>query len=174
MEILTWVLEGRLAHKDSSGGEGEIGPGELQKMSAGTGIRHSEFNPSHTEGLRLLQMWILPEKDGLEPSYEQRHFPLEDRRNRWKLIAAEHGRDGAIPIYQKADLYTAVLDEGAPWSIAQGKGVSFGCKSARRSGIERDRSEGRRRRCVDRGNGDDRKGECSGGGSAVRHGLMAG
>jgi hypothetical protein len=122
MEILTWVLEGRLAHKDSSGGEGEIGPGELQKMSAGTGIRHSEFNPSHTEGLRLLQMWILPEKDGLEPSYEQRHFPLEERRNRWKLIAAESGRDGAIPIYQRADLYTAVLDEGAEVEHRTGEG----------------------------------------------------
>lgn len=113
MEILTWVLRGRLAHKDSSGGEGEIGPGELQKMSAGTGIRHSEFNPSHSEELRLLQIWIEPAVQGLPPAYHQQYFPLEERRNRLKLIAAEGGRDGAAPVFQEADLYTAVLDEGA-------------------------------------------------------------
>jgi redox-sensitive bicupin YhaK (pirin superfamily) len=113
MEILTWVLEGTIAHKDSTGATGEIRPGDLQKMSAGTGIFHSEFNPSDKEGLRLLQIWIEPEKNGLPPTYEDRHFPLEQRLNKLLLIAAENGRDGAVPIYQKADLYTAVLDEGA-------------------------------------------------------------
>lgn len=113
MEILTWVLNGRIAHKDSTGATGEIGPGDLQKMSAGTGILHSEFNPSPNEGLRLLQIWIIPDQDGLPPTYEQKNFPAGERQNKLRLIASEDARDGSLKVYQKADVYNSVLDEGA-------------------------------------------------------------
>lgn len=146
MEILTWVLEGRIAHKDSTGAQGEIGPGELQKMSAGTGIYHSEFNPSQTEPLHLLQIWIMPEKNGLAPSYQQKEFPLEERLNTLKLIAAENGRDGALPIYQRADLYTAVLDEGATVTHTAPEGrlhwVQVGTGSVEVNGVALEEGDG--------------------------------
>jgi quercetin 2,3-dioxygenase len=112
MEILTYVLEGAVEHKDSLGTGSVIRPGDAQIMSAGTGISHSEFNPSPTEPLHLLQIWILPEREGLAPRYEQKAFPLEEKRGKLRLIAARDGRDGAVTIYQDVDLYTSVLESG--------------------------------------------------------------
>lgn len=113
MEILTWILSGALEHEDSTGARGVLRPGDLQKMSAGTGIFHSEANASKTEPLHLLQIWIYPSQRGLQPHYVEKHFPLEDRRNRLRLLASPGGRDGSLPIHQAAELWTAVLDEGA-------------------------------------------------------------
>ncbi|MBR8837442.1 MAG: pirin family protein [Stigonema ocellatum SAG 48.90 = DSM 106950] len=112
MEILTYVLSGAVEHKDSLGTGSIIRPGEAQIMSAGTGIMHSEFNPSQTEPLHLLQIWILPNQEGIKPRYEQKAFPLEERRGKLRLIAAKDGRDGAVTIYQDVDLYTSILDKG--------------------------------------------------------------
>lgn len=111
MEILTYVLDGALEHKDSLGNGAVITPGEVQRMSAGTGIMHSEFNPSSTEPVHLLQIWILPTEQGLQPSYEQRTFPLEHREG-LQLIAAKDGRDGAVTIHSDVDLYRGVLLRG--------------------------------------------------------------
>lgn len=112
MEILTWVLEGALAHKDSVGGGGVIRPGELQRMSAGSGLTHSEFNASQKEPVHLLQIWILPEAKGLEPRYGQTAFPAEGRRNCLQLLASHSGRGGSLDIHQDADLWVADLEAG--------------------------------------------------------------
>jgi quercetin 2,3-dioxygenase len=112
MEILTYVLEGALEHKDSMGNGAVIRPGEAQIMSAGTGITHSEFNASKTEPVHLLQIWILPNRTGIEPRYEQKAFSIEEKRGKLRLIAAKDGRDGAITIHQDVDLYTSVLEPG--------------------------------------------------------------
>lgn len=112
MEILTYVLEGALEHKDSLGTGAIIKPGEVQRMSAGTGIMHSEFNSSQTEPVHLLQIWILPSQEKLQPSYEQRAFPLEQRLGKLQLIAAKDGREGAVTIHQDVDLYSAILQAG--------------------------------------------------------------
>jgi redox-sensitive bicupin YhaK (pirin superfamily) len=112
MEILTYVLEGAVEHKDSIGNGSVIRPGEAQIMSAGTGILHSEYNPSETEPVHFLQIWILPNKQGLEPRYEQKAFPSEERSGKLRLIGAKDGRDGAVTIYQDVDLYTSVLQPG--------------------------------------------------------------
>jgi redox-sensitive bicupin YhaK (pirin superfamily) len=112
MEIVTYVLGGALAHRDSLGTGSTIRPGELQRMTAGTGIRHSEFNPSEAEPVHLYQIWLLPERDGLEPSYEQRAFPAEERHNRLRLVASPEGRDGSLTIRQDARLYLASMDGG--------------------------------------------------------------
>ncbi len=112
MEIITYVLDGVLEHKDSLGNGAVITPGEVQRMSAGTGIMHSEFNPSQTEPVHLLQIWILPDRQGLQPSYEQRAFGLEERQGKLRLIAARDGREGAVTIHQDVDLYSAVLQKG--------------------------------------------------------------
>ena len=112
MEILTYVLEGAVEHKDSLGTGSVIHPGDVQIMSAGTGISHSEFNPSPTEPLHLLQIWILPDKEGLTPRYDQKTFPLEEKRGKLRLIAAKDGRDGALTIHQDVDLYVSVLEDG--------------------------------------------------------------
>jgi hypothetical protein len=109
MEILTYVLEGALEHKDSIGNGAIIRPGEVQRMSAGTGILHSEYNPSQTEPVHFLQIWILPDRQNLEPSYEQKAFSVEERQGKLRLIAAPDGRDGAVTIHQDVDLYSAVL-----------------------------------------------------------------
>jgi quercetin 2,3-dioxygenase len=123
MEILTWVLEGALGHKDSMGNGSIIRPGDLQRMSAGTGITHSEFNPSGEEMVHFLQIWLLPRERGLPPGYEQRRFPPEERRGRLRLIAAGDGRDGAVTIHQDADLWTALLepDESVRHALAPGR-----------------------------------------------------
>lgn len=116
MEIITYVIDGALAHKDSTGDDTASGsvirPGNVQRMSAGTGIRHSEFNASDTESVHLLQIWILPDEDGLTPGYEEKHFDLADRHGRLQLIGSRDGRDGSVTIHQDVDLFTAVLDEG--------------------------------------------------------------
>jgi len=111
MEIITYVLEGALAHKDSIGNGSVITPGDVQRMSAGTGIHHSEFNHSATDPVHLLQIWILPEQTGLEPSYEQIRIPTEDKRGQLRLIGSRQGREGAITIHQDVDLYAAVLNQ---------------------------------------------------------------
>jgi redox-sensitive bicupin YhaK (pirin superfamily) len=109
MEILTWVLEGGLEHRDSSGGSGTIRPGELQHMSAGKGVMHSEFNPSQKDPVHLLQIWIVPEKRGLKPEYEQLSFADADLRNKFSLVA---GPKAPVTIHQDANLYIARLDKG--------------------------------------------------------------
>ena len=112
MEILTWVLEGALGHKDSMGNGSVIRPGDLQRMSAGTGVTHSEFNPSREAPVHFLQIWLLPRERGLPPGYEQKRFAQEARRGRLRLIAAGDGREGAVTIHQDADLWTALLQPG--------------------------------------------------------------
>jgi redox-sensitive bicupin YhaK (pirin superfamily) len=110
MEILTWVLEGAVAHRDSEGNQAVVRPGELQRMSAGTGIRHSELNASSSDPLHLLQIWILPERRGLAPGYEQTAF--DDLDGKLRLVAARDGRDGAVTIHQDAELWVARLGAG--------------------------------------------------------------
>ncbi|MEO1295377.1 MAG: pirin family protein, partial [Cyanobacteria bacterium J06636_16] len=110
MEILTYVLAGALEHKDSLGNGSIIRPGEVQIMSAGTGITHSEFNHSQTQPLHFLQIWILPNQLGLNPRYEQKAFTKDDMHNELLLIGAKDGRQGAVKIYQDVDLYIAVLE----------------------------------------------------------------
>jgi redox-sensitive bicupin YhaK (pirin superfamily) len=112
MEILTYVLEGALEHKDSLGTGSVILPGEAQVMSAGTGITHSEYNHSQTEPVHFLQIWILPDQQGLKPRYEQKAFPIEEKRGKLRLIAAKDGRDGAVTIHQDVNLYVSVLEPG--------------------------------------------------------------
>jgi quercetin 2,3-dioxygenase len=111
MEILSYVLEGELAHKDSIGTGSVIRPGEVQRMSAGTGIRHSEFNPSKQAPVHFLQIWILPEREGLKPGYEQSAFPL-DGKGKLHLVASGDGRDASLTINQDVDLYAGRLSEG--------------------------------------------------------------
>ena len=110
MEILSYVLEGALQHQDSSGGGGVIRPGELQRMSAGSGVTHSESNGSRDEPVHFLQIWLLPESRGIAPGYEQKKFSLEDRRGKLRLLASRGGKDGSVTIQQDASLYGALLD----------------------------------------------------------------
>jgi quercetin 2,3-dioxygenase len=110
MEIITYVLAGALEHRDSLGTGSVIRPGDVQRMSAGTGISHSEFNASQVDSVHFLQIWILPARNGLTPSYEQRHFPETEKRNRLCLVAHRDGSDGAITIHQDVRLYAACLN----------------------------------------------------------------
>ena len=112
MEIITYVLSGALEHKDSLGHGEVLRPGELQRMSAGTGIRHSEFNPSATEPTHLYQIWLEPDRTGLPPSYEQRAFAEEGRRGRWQLVASPDAADGSLLIHQNAKVLLAALSAG--------------------------------------------------------------
>jgi redox-sensitive bicupin YhaK (pirin superfamily) len=112
MEILSWVVSGALEHKDSLGTGSVIRPGDLQRMTAGTGVAHSEFNASKTEPVHFLQIWIIPERRGLAPGYEQKSFPEAERRGRLRLIGARDGRDGAVTIHQDVDLYAGLLAPG--------------------------------------------------------------
>jgi redox-sensitive bicupin YhaK (pirin superfamily) len=112
MEIISYVVEGQLAHKDSTGVSSTIRPGDVQRMSAGTGVRHSEFNPSATEPTHFLQIWIVPEQEGLPPSYEQRAFSEADRRGTLRLVAARDGQDGAVTVHQDVRLYIGSLQAG--------------------------------------------------------------
>jgi redox-sensitive bicupin YhaK (pirin superfamily) len=112
MEIVTCVLDGALAHKDSMGNGSILRAGELQRMTAGTGVRHSEFNPSDRQWVHLYQIWLLPQRKGLEPSYEQMAFGEEDRRGRFRLVASPDGVHGSLTIHQDARLYLASLSPG--------------------------------------------------------------
>jgi redox-sensitive bicupin YhaK (pirin superfamily) len=112
MEIISYVLDGALAHKDSLGTGSVIRPGDVQRMTAGTGIAHSEFNASPSDPVHFLQIWVLPEKRGLAPGYEQKSFPAEARKGRLALVGARDGRDGALTIHQDLDLFVADLDKG--------------------------------------------------------------
>ena len=123
MEIITYVLEGAVAHKDSTGTSAQVRPGEVQRMTAGTGVRHSEFNASRTEGLHLLQIWIVPEKRGLQPGYEQKAFPAAELDGKLRLVADRNGKEGAVVIHQDVSLYATRLDQGqaVTHSIPQGR-----------------------------------------------------
>ena len=112
MEIVTYVVEGALAHRDSTGTQEEIRPGEVQRMSAGTGITHSEFNASDTEPVHLLQIWLLPERRGITPGYEQKAFPEAEKRGKLRLVASRDGRDGSVTIHQHVDLFASLLEPG--------------------------------------------------------------
>jgi len=131
MEIITYVLEGALAHKDSMGTGSTIRPGEVQRMSAGTGVMHSEFNHSPSEEVHLLQIWLLPERKGIKPSYEQKEFPRESKLNRLRLVASPAGDDGSVTIHQDARLYASVLEEGKRVLHELGKGRSAWLQVAR-------------------------------------------
>lgn len=122
MEIVTVILEGALEHKDSMGTGSVIRPGEVQRMSAGTGVTHSEFNGSKKDPVHLLQIWILPEKNGLKPSYEQKTLPEAERRGRLRVIASRDGREGSVTIHQDAAIYAAVLGKGEKLSFPMRKG----------------------------------------------------
>jgi redox-sensitive bicupin YhaK (pirin superfamily) len=113
MEILSYALEGALEHKDSTGGGGVIRPGEIQFMRAGTGVTHSEYNHSKTEPLHFLQVWIVPDRQGLPPAYDQKAFDRDAARERLVLLASPDGRDGSIRLHQDVDLYVTRLEEGA-------------------------------------------------------------
>jgi len=123
MEIVTYILEGALQHQDSMGHGGVIRPGEVQRMTAGTGVEHSERNSSPSERVHLLQIWILPEARGLTPSYEQKMFAAEGRHGRLQLLASREARDGSVKIHQDAALYTAALapKEAVTHQLATGR-----------------------------------------------------
>jgi redox-sensitive bicupin YhaK (pirin superfamily) len=112
MEIISYVLEGSLAHRDSMGTGSTIVPGDVQRMSAGTGVRHSEMNPSSSEPVHFLQIWLLPEQRGIEPGYEQKRFDAADKRGLFRLIASRDGRDGAVTVHQDVNLYAGVFAAG--------------------------------------------------------------
>jgi redox-sensitive bicupin YhaK (pirin superfamily) len=112
MEIISYVVAGQLAHQDSTGVSSVIHPGDVQRMSAGTGVRHSEFNPSNIEPTHFLQIWILPEQENMPPSYEQRTFPAADRRGTLQLVASHDGQDGTVTVHQDVRLYIAALEAG--------------------------------------------------------------
>ncbi|MGH7198551.1 MAG: pirin family protein [Candidatus Omnitrophota bacterium] len=111
MEIITYIIEGALEHKDSMGNASVIRPGDIQRMSAGTGVRHSEFNPSKKDPVHLLQIWILPDQTGLPPGYEQKTFPAEDRRNHLKLVASGKPTKGLVRVHQDVNLYECLLEK---------------------------------------------------------------
>ena len=112
MEIITYILEGALRHQDSMGNGSIIEPGDVQRMTAGTGVAHSEFNPSQSQSVHLLQIWIMPNQRGLKPGYEQKAFSVEERQGKLRLIASPDGSDGSVTINQDAKVYAAILDEG--------------------------------------------------------------
>ena len=123
MEIITYVLEGSLQHRDSMGNGSAIVPGEVQYMSAGTGVQHSELNASRTDPVHLLQIWIMPDRDGVAPGYGQKTFSREARLNRFCLVASPDGRDGSIAIHQDAGLHATILEPGRPlaWDVRPGR-----------------------------------------------------
>ncbi len=125
MEIVSYVLAGALQHKDSLGTGSVIKPGDVQRMSAGTGVLHSEFNASRAEPVHFLQIWMVPDVTGLAPEYEQKHFAPAEKRGRLRLIAAKNGRDGAVRIHQDASVYAGQFDgaESATLALAPGRKV---------------------------------------------------
>lgn len=125
MEIISYIVSGGLEHKDSLGTGSVIRPGELQRMSAGSGVRHSEYNHSDTDPVHFLQIWIVPEADGLKPSYEQKVFPDAERRDTLKLIGSRNGREGSVVIHQDVDLWASLLsaDKSVSFDIKPGRKV---------------------------------------------------
>ena len=125
MEIISYVLEGALAHKDSMGSESTIRPGDVQRMSAGRGVMHSEYNPSASEGVHFLQIWIQPNQRGITPSYEEKKFSAEDKRGRLRLIASPDRAEGSVLIHQDARLYAGLFDgaEMATLAVAENRRV---------------------------------------------------
>lgn len=121
MEIVSYVLEGGLEHKDSLGTGSVIRPGDVQRMTAGTGVRHSEYNASAKEPVHFLQIWIVPEREGLKPGYEQKTFPAAEKRGTLRLIGSRSGRDGSIVIHQDASIYATLLETGEAVSHALGE-----------------------------------------------------
>jgi redox-sensitive bicupin YhaK (pirin superfamily) len=119
MEIITYIVQGVIEHKDSMGNGTQISAGEVQRMTAGTGVLHSEFNRSADQELHLLQIWILPEKNALEPGYEQTLFAREDKLNQLRLVASRDGREGSLTIHQDVDLYASVLQAGEEISLGE-------------------------------------------------------
>jgi hypothetical protein len=119
MEIVTYVLEGALSHKDSLGNGSTIRPGDVQRMSAGRGILHSEFNHSPDESVHLLQIWMLPTLTGIQPSYAQEHFPLAQRRNTLQLLVSPDGRNGSLSMNTDTCLYASILENGATLSYTK-------------------------------------------------------
>jgi quercetin 2,3-dioxygenase len=135
MEIITYILEGELEHKDSLGTGSVILPGDGQRMTAGSGIRHSEFNPSSTKAAHLLQIWIQPERAGLQPSYEQKTFAEEDKRGKLRVIASRDAKDGSVKINQDAKLYVSLLKPGeeVAHELSQGR---YGWLQVARGSVE--------------------------------------
>jgi quercetin 2,3-dioxygenase len=123
MEIISYVLEGQLAHRDSMGTGSVIKPGDVQRMSAGTGVFHSEHNPSASEGVHFLQIWIIPNQFGVKPSYEQKHFEPAEKRGKLRLIVSGDGADGSVTIHQDARTYAGLFDgnESAQLTVAAGR-----------------------------------------------------
>ena len=112
MEIISYVLEGEMEHKDNMGNGEVMRPGDVQRMSAGTGVLHSEFNHSKENGLHFLQIWIEPSQRGIKPSYEQKAFPPAERQGQWRLVASQEGRDGSVSVNQDVNLYSGLFDAG--------------------------------------------------------------
>jgi quercetin 2,3-dioxygenase len=133
MEIITYVLEGALEHKDSIGTGSIIRPGDVQRMSAGTGIRHSEYNADHETPVHLLQIWLLPEANGIEPSYEQKSFAPEQMQGQLRLVGSRDGRNGSITIHQDVNLYAAKLKAGEALSHSPTSGRAIWLQVARGS-----------------------------------------
>jgi quercetin 2,3-dioxygenase len=122
MEIISYVLEGELAHKDSTGSSSTIRPGDVQRMSAGRGVQHSEFNPSQREGVHFLQIWIQPNVRGIEPSYEEKRYSDEEKRGRLRLIASPDQAEGSVLIRQDARVYAGLFDKDERASLGIGRG----------------------------------------------------
>jgi len=135
MEIITYILEGQLEHKDSLGTGSVILPGDGQRMTAGRGIRHSEYNPSKSEQVHLYQIWILPERKGLEPGYEQKSFPTEEKQGKLRLIASPDAKDGSVKINQDARLFVTLLKPGEEVAHTFAKG-RHGWLQVAKGGIE--------------------------------------
>ncbi len=146
MEIFTYILQGGLQHRDSMGNGSIIRPGDVQRMSAGTGVTHSESNPSSDELVHLLQIWILPGKEGIEPDYEEKKFPAEEKLNRLRLIISPDGSDGAVRINQDAQVYASVLDQDAEVAHQLGSGrhawIQVAAGSITVNGIELNQGDG--------------------------------
>jgi redox-sensitive bicupin YhaK (pirin superfamily) len=125
MEIISYVLSGELAHKDSMGNGSTIRPGDVQRMSAGSGVRHSEFNPSQTEGTHFLQIWIQPNKSNIEPSYEEKRFAAEEKRGRLRLIVSPDRTQGSLLIHQDARIYAGLFNgaEQADLEVKSGRRI---------------------------------------------------
>ncbi len=135
MEIVTYVLEGALEHKDSMGTGSVIRAGEIQYMSAGSGVEHSEFNHSKTEKAHLLQIWILPSEKGAKPRYDQKHFTPEEKRGKLKLLASSDGREGSVAIRQNASIYASILNPGESTRLDLAKGRHAWIQAAK-GGVE--------------------------------------